>query len=116
MLWHPFKTLMQHTLIRHDSTNMQLSSESFLSALVLELPLRPTHERMKVSENRVRQILMSHGSTTFTKIVNKWNTALIGMLCTPYCSTYFQHLSAEHIQILQCIALNLLVLRIGNVA
>eukprot|EP00041_Stephanoeca_diplocostata_P037416 m.1416831 g.1416831 ORF g.1416831 m.1416831 type:complete len:2325 (-) comp25031_c0_seq1:164-7138(-) len=30
--------------------------------------------------NRIRQILMSSGSTTFTKIVNKWNTALIGLM------------------------------------
>ena len=30
--------------------------------------------------NRVRQILMSSGSTTFTKIINKWNTALIGLM------------------------------------
>lgn len=42
--------------------------------------LRVDDEHMKVFENRVRQILMSSGSTTFTKIVNKWNTALIGIL------------------------------------
>ena len=30
------------------------------------------------------QVLMSSGSTTFTKIVNKWNTALIGLM------TYFR--------------------------
>lgn len=41
--------------------------------------LRVDDEHMKVFENRVRQILMSSGSTTFTKIVNKWNTALIGI-------------------------------------
>lgn len=40
--------------------------------------LRVDDEQLKVFENRVRQILMSSGSTTFTKIVNKWNTALIG--------------------------------------
>jgi pre-mRNA-processing factor 8 len=50
--------------------------------------LRVDDEHMKVFENRVRQILMSSGSTTFTKIVNKWNTALIGMLCTPYFAMY----------------------------
>lgn len=50
--------------------------------------LRVDDEHMKVFENRVRQILMSSGSTTFTKIVNKWNTALIGMLCTPYFCFY----------------------------
>ena len=30
------------------------------------------------------QILMSSGSTTFTKVANKWNTALIGLM------TYFR--------------------------
>ncbi|KAI3836686.1 hypothetical protein MKW92_024921 [Papaver armeniacum] len=46
--------------------------------------LRVDDEHMKVFENRVRQILMSSGSTTFTKVVNKWNTALIGLM------TYFR--------------------------
>lgn len=31
-------------------------------------------------ENRVRQILMSSGSTTFTKVANRWNQALIGLM------------------------------------
>ena len=35
---------------------------------------------MKDFENRVRQILMASGSTTFTKIANKWNTALISLM------------------------------------
>ena len=35
-------------------------------------------------DNRVRQILMASGSTTFTKISNKWNTSLIGIV------TYFR--------------------------
>ncbi|KAJ2716652.1 pre-mRNA-splicing factor 8 [Coemansia spiralis] len=34
--------------------------------------------------NRIRQILMSSGSTTFTKVANKFNTALIGLM------TYFR--------------------------
>ncbi|KAI3935633.1 hypothetical protein MKW98_022641 [Papaver atlanticum] len=46
--------------------------------------LRVDDEHMKVFENRVRQILVSSGSTTFTKVVNKWNTALIGLM------TYFR--------------------------
>ncbi|ONK57280.1 uncharacterized protein A4U43_C10F18450 [Asparagus officinalis] len=45
--------------------------------------LRVDDEHMKVFENRARQILMSSGSTSFTKIVNKWNAALIGLM------TYF---------------------------
>ncbi|CAA3019131.1 pre-mRNA-processing-splicing factor 8A [Olea europaea subsp. europaea] len=32
---------------------------------------------LRVDDDRVRQILVSSGSTTFTKIVNKWSTALI---------------------------------------
>ena len=46
--------------------------------------LRVSDEAMGKFHNRVRQILMASGSTTFTKIVNKWNTALIGLM------TYFR--------------------------
>ncbi|CAI5475746.1 unnamed protein product [Closterium sp. Yama58-4] len=46
--------------------------------------LRVDDEHLKLFETRVRQILMSSGSTTFTKIANKWNTALIGLM------TYFR--------------------------
>merc|ERR1739838_676845 len=46
--------------------------------------LRVEDEAMQRFHNRVRQILMASGSTTFTKIVNKWNTALIGLM------TYFR--------------------------
>ncbi|ODN04627.1 Pre-mRNA-processing-splicing factor 8 [Orchesella cincta] len=46
--------------------------------------LRVDDEAMSRFHNRVRQILMASGSTTFTKIVNKWNTALIGLM------TYFR--------------------------
>jgi pre-mRNA-processing factor 8 len=42
--------------------------------------LRVEDDSIKMFENRVRQILMSSGSTTFTKIANKWNTALIGLM------------------------------------
>jgi pre-mRNA-processing factor 8 len=41
-------------------------------------------ESHKKFENRIRQILMSSGATTFTKIANKWNTAVIGLI------TYFR--------------------------
>jgi pre-mRNA-processing factor 8 len=37
-------------------------------------------EGLKAFENRIRQVLMSSGQTTFTKIANKWNTALIGLM------------------------------------
>lgn len=42
--------------------------------------LRVDQTGMDKFHNRVRQILMSSGSTTFTKIINKWNTALIGLM------------------------------------
>ncbi|KND02430.1 pre-mRNA-processing-splicing factor 8 [Spizellomyces punctatus DAOM BR117] len=42
--------------------------------------LRVDEESMQKFHNRVRQILMASGSTTFTKIVNKWNTALVGLM------------------------------------
>lgn len=46
--------------------------------------LRVDDESLTRFHNRIRQILMASGSTTFTKIVNKWNTALIGLM------TYFR--------------------------
>ncbi|CAD8141066.1 unnamed protein product [Paramecium pentaurelia] len=51
--------------------------------------LRVDEESMKKYENRIRQILMASGSTTFTKIANKWNTTLIGLM------TYYRE-SAVH--------------------
>ncbi|KAJ9092119.1 Pre-mRNA-processing-splicing factor 8 [Naganishia friedmannii] len=45
--------------------------------------LRVSDYGIQEFNNRLRQILMSSGSTTFSKIVNKWNTAIIG-LCTYY--------------------------------
>ncbi|KAJ3162383.1 Pre-mRNA-processing-splicing factor 8 [Geranomyces michiganensis] len=42
--------------------------------------LRVDEESMQKFHNRVRQILMASGSTTFSKIVNKWNTCLVGLM------------------------------------
>ncbi|PFX20445.1 Pre-mRNA-processing-splicing factor 8 [Stylophora pistillata] len=42
--------------------------------------LKVDDESQQRFHNRVRQILMASGSTTLTKIVNKWNTALIGLM------------------------------------
>ncbi|CAK8993265.1 Pre-mRNA-processing-splicing factor 8 (Splicing factor Prp8) [Durusdinium trenchii] len=39
--------------------------------------LRVDQPSMDAFENRIRQILMSSGSTTFTKLANKWNSTLI---------------------------------------
>ena len=42
--------------------------------------LQVDEEAQSKFENRVRQILMASGSTTFTKVSNKWNTSLIGLI------------------------------------
>jgi pre-mRNA-processing factor 8 len=42
--------------------------------------LRVEEYAIQQFENRVRQILMSSGSTTFTKVANRWNQALIGLM------------------------------------
>lgn len=42
--------------------------------------LRVDEMSIKQFDNRIRQILMSSGQTTFTKVANKWNTALIGLM------------------------------------
>lgn len=47
--------------------------------------LRVDDDSLNKFHNRVRQILMSSGSTTFTKIVNKWNTALISLMVSSIC-------------------------------
>lgn len=46
--------------------------------------LRVDDECVLKFHNRIRQVLMSSGATTFTKIVNKWNTSIIGLM------TYFR--------------------------
>ena len=46
--------------------------------------LRVSNASQRAFENRVRAILMSSEQTTFTKVANKWNTALIGLM------TYFR--------------------------
>ena len=42
--------------------------------------LRVTEDDIQKFNNRIRSILMSSGSTTFSKIANKWNTALIALM------------------------------------
>lgn len=46
--------------------------------------LKVDDESIKKFENRIKQILLASGSTTFTKIANKWNTTLLGLM------TYFR--------------------------
>lgn len=56
--------------------------------------IKVDEDGMKRFENRVRQILMASGSTTFTKIANKWNTTVIGLM------TYFREASIHTEQLL----------------
>eukprot|EP00793_Prasinoderma_coloniale_P002374 PRCOL_00001855-RA len=42
--------------------------------------VRVDDEALKTFENRIRNVLMSSGNTTFTKVANKWNTALISLM------------------------------------
>ncbi|SCZ95974.1 BZ3500_MvSof-1268-A1-R1_Chr8-1g09920 [Microbotryum saponariae] len=42
--------------------------------------LRVSDQGIKQFSDRIRQILMSSGATTFSKIINKWNTAIIGLM------------------------------------
>lgn len=42
--------------------------------------LRVDKEGMDNFNNRIRHILLASGATTFTKIANKWNTCLIGLM------------------------------------
>jgi len=57
--------------------NLQNESSKELTA---QAHLRVDDEGIGSFENRIRQILMSSGATTFTKIANKWNTSLIGLM------------------------------------
>lgn len=41
--------------------------------------LQVSEEEIRAFHNRIRQILMSSGLTTFVKIANKWNTAVISL-------------------------------------
>jgi hypothetical protein len=51
-----------------------------LTLMTAQAFLRVDDTALRQFENRIRQVLMSSGSTTFTKIANKWNTALIGLM------------------------------------
>ena len=57
--------------------NLQNESTKEMTA---QAHLRVEENAIQSFDNRIRQILMSSGATTFTKIANKWNTALIGLM------------------------------------
>ncbi|KAI5256332.1 pre-mRNA-processing-splicing factor 8 [Aureobasidium subglaciale] len=59
--------------------------------------LQVTEEDIAKFNNRIRQILMSSGSTTFTKIANKWNTALIALF------TYYREAAVSTVSLLDTI-------------
>ena len=59
--------------------------------------LQVTEDDVAKFNNRIRQILMSSGSTTFTKIANKWNTTLIALF------TYYREAAVSTINLLDTI-------------
>jgi len=59
--------------------------------------LQVTEEDIAKFNNRIRQILMSSGSTTFTKIANKWNTTLIALF------TYYREAAVSTVSLLDTI-------------
>lgn len=59
--------------------------------------LQVTEADVAKFNNRIRQILMSSGSTTFTKIANKWNTALIALF------TYYREAAVSTTSLLDTI-------------
>ena len=74
--------MLMETAVHKDGVwNLQNESTKEMTAQAF---LRVDAPSLKLFDNRIRYILMSSGSTTFTKIANKWNTTLIGLM------TYFR--------------------------
>ncbi|KAI0480267.1 pre-mRNA processing splicing factor 8 [Xylariaceae sp. FL0804] len=71
-----------------DNTSKERTAHAFLQV---------TEEDIQKFNNRIRQILMSSGSTTFTKIANKWNTALIALF------TYYREAAVSTVNLLDTI-------------
>jgi pre-mRNA-processing factor 8 len=71
-----------------DNTSKERTAHAFLQV---------TEEDIQKFNNRIRQILMSSGSTTFTKIANKWNTALIALF------TYYREAAVSTVDLLDAI-------------
>ncbi|MCJ1257531.1 pre-mRNA-splicing factor 8 [Lignoscripta atroalba] len=71
-----------------DNTTKERTAHAFLQV---------TEEDIQKFNNRIRQILMSSGSTTFTKIANKWNTSLIALF------TYYREAAVSTINLLDTI-------------
>lgn len=71
-----------------DNTTKERTAHAFLQV---------TEDDIQKFNNRIRQILMSSGSTTFTKIANKWNTALIALF------TYYREAAVSTVPLLDTI-------------
>lgn len=71
-----------------DNTSKERTAHAFLQV---------TEDDIQKFNNRIRQILMSSGSTTFTKIANKWNTALIALF------TYYREAAVSTVDLLDTI-------------
>ncbi|KFA52836.1 hypothetical protein S40293_00910 [Stachybotrys chartarum IBT 40293] len=71
-----------------DNTTKERTAHAFLQV---------TEDDIHKFNNRIRQILMSSGSTTFTKIANKWNTALIALF------TYYREAAVSTVDLLDTI-------------
>lgn len=71
-----------------DNTSKERTANAFLQV---------TEEDIAKFNNRIRQILMSSGSTTFTKIANKWNTSLIALF------TYYREAAVATVDLLDTI-------------
>ncbi|GAA5932751.1 U4/U6-U5 snRNP complex subunit PRP8 [Sporobolomyces koalae] len=54
-----------------DDSTKERTSQAFL---------RVSEKGIEAFNNRIRQILMSSGSAPFSKVINKWNTAIIGLM------------------------------------
>eukprot|EP01038_Epipyxis_sp_PR26KG_P010035 gene10035-13492_t len=71
------RMLGENAIYKDGVWNLQNESSKEMTAQAF---LRVSEGAMRHFENRVRQVLMSSGSTTFTKIANKWNTILIALM------------------------------------
>ncbi|OAQ97547.1 hypothetical protein LLEC1_01124 [Akanthomyces lecanii] len=71
-----------------DNTTKERTAHAFLQV---------TEDDIAKFNNLIRQILMSSGSTTFTKIANKWNTALIALF------TYYREAAVSTVELLDTI-------------
>ncbi|KAJ7165720.1 ribonuclease H-like domain-containing protein, partial [Mycena crocata] len=71
----------EQTKERTSQAFLRVSNDgTFTCILVPFSPLTSICAGVQQFNNRIRQVLMSSGLTTFSKIVNKWITVLIGLM------------------------------------